>query len=188
MAQKKYKFVRTIHHPQGNESNVYYFYLSDGSRVKWKHPPPRLEDVASLDEYERKAKEYSEQRGKDIEKAIASGKGRLVNIIVTEIHECRDVGTNQNLDVRRISPQCPEEGTDDFAEVYPGGMQGYEKPGDHMFKTSSWQDHLNAIRDGKRELLGVRLLKLGVYEVTRDDGSNLIFSRELSPQEKGDTK
>ena len=59
VAQKKYKFVRTIDLPRGDKLNVYYFYLSDGTRVKWKNYPPRLEDVASLDEYEQKSAEYS---------------------------------------------------------------------------------------------------------------------------------
>ncbi|MCE5302133.1 MAG: hypothetical protein LLF97_03370 [Planctomycetaceae bacterium] len=179
VAQKKYKFVRTIHHPQGNESNVYYFYLSNGDRLKWKMPPPRLEEVASLDEYDRKAKQCSQQRAKEIEKAIANGKGRLINILVTEIQQCRDPATGQTFDVRRVVPQCPEEGARDFAYVYPGGMKSFERPGNHVYTTTSWQDHLNAIRSGKRELLGVRLQKLGVYETTRDEGSQLIFAREL---------
>ncbi len=183
--QKKYKFVRTIHHPDGNESNVYYFDWYDGScrnHIKWKSGPPRLEEVSSWDEYKQKSEEYSGQRQKEVEEAIASGKGRLINILVTEVQECKDVATNQRLDVRRISPQCPEEGTHDFAEIYPGGMKEFRKPGNHMFTTTSWQDHLNAIRDGKRALLGVRLVKYGVYEAVRDDGSKLVFRRELPPQ------
>ena len=128
------------------------------------------------------------QRGKDIDKAIARGKGRLINVIVTEIHVCRDVESNQKLDVRRVASQCPEEGADDFAEVYPGGMREYERTGDHLFRTTSWRDHLKAIRDGKRELLDVRLAKQGVYEALREDGSTLIFSQEFPPQQKPDTK
>jgi hypothetical protein len=188
VALKKYKLVETIHHPDGRVSYVYFFRLSDGGRLKWKMPPPRLEDVASWDEYEQKSKEYSDQRQKEIEKAIASGRGRLIDILVTEIHECRDVGTHERLDVHRSRPECPQEGTHDWAYVYPGGYEKYEKPGDHVFKTSSWQDHLNAIRDGKRKLLDIRLVKEGVYETVREDGSKLIYSRELPPEEKPKTK
>ena len=188
VARKKYKFVRTIDFPDGNKANVYYFRLSDGTRVKWKQGPPRLEEVASWDEYERKSHEYARQRGKDIAKAIASGKARLINFILTEIHVCRDIESTQKVDVLRVQPGCPEEGTDDFACVYPGGMQEYERPGDHVFKTTSWRDHLKAIRDGKRELLDVRIVKRGVFETVREDGSKLVFSRELAPPEKPQSK
>lgn len=188
VAKKKYKFIRAIDLPQGGKVNVYYFQLSNGTRLAWKRPPPRLEDVASLDDYERKSEEYAAQRQKDIEKAVAGGKGRLVNIIVTEIHVCRDVESNQKLDVRRVTPRYRGEGNDDFAEVYPGGMQEYEKPGDHVFRTSSWRDHLKAIQDGKRELLDIRLVKQGIYETVREDGSKLVFPRELPLQEKPERK
>jgi hypothetical protein len=188
IAQKKYKFVRAIDTPQGGRFYVYYFRLSDGTRLKWKRPPPRLEEVASWDEYERKTDEYAKQQGKDIEKAIASGKSRLINIVVTEIHVCRDAKSHQNLDVRRSSPSCPEEGTQDFADLYAGGMQEYEKPGNHVFKTTSWPDHLRAIREGKRELLDVRFVKCGIYEAVREDGSKFVFPRELPLREKPQTK
>ncbi len=183
VALKKYKFVRTIDRPWGDRQYLYWFHLADGTRLKAKYPPPRLEEVASWDEYERKSKEYAAQRQKDIEKAIASGKGRLIDFMVTEIHVCRDVESGQKLDVRRAAPS-PGEGNEDFAYLYPGGMQEYEKPGDSVFGSSSWRDHLRAIREGKRELLDIRLVKQGIYETVRADGSKLVFARELPLQEK----
>ena len=96
--------------------------------------------------------------------------------------------SNEKLDVRRGAPQCPEEGTEDYAYIYRGAVPEYEKPGDHVFTESSWPDHLQAIRDGKRELLGLRIVKEGIYEAVRDDGSRLIFSRELPPRENPETK
>jgi hypothetical protein len=188
VAQKKYKFVRRIDHADGSTSYVYYFQLSNHARLKWKYPGPRLEDVASWDEYQRKSAEYGKQREKDIAKAIASGKGRLINFVLEEIHVCRDVATGQKLDVVRAAPDCPEEGKVDFAYIYNGGMQEYEKPGDHMLASSSWPDHLKAIREGQRELLDVRIVKKGIYEAVRADGSKFVFPRELPPTEKPATK
>ncbi len=124
---------------------------------------------------------------KDIAQAIASGKGRLINIIVTEIHVCRDVESGQKLEVHRAAPDCPEEGTQDFAYVYPGGMQEFEKPGTRMISSSSWPEHLRAIREGKRDLLDIRIEKQGIYEAVRADGSKLVFARELPPPEKSET-
>jgi hypothetical protein len=181
VAQRKYKFVRRIDRPGGDTYYLYFFPLSDGTRMKAKYPPPRLEDVASWDEYQRKAEQYAAERRRDIEQAVAGGKGRLINVIVTEIHVCRDVESNQSLEVRRAAPDCPEEGTDDFAYVYPGGIQEHERSGDSVFGTTSWPEHLKAIRDGKRELLDIRLVKQGIYEAVRADGSKFVFPRELPP-------
>jgi hypothetical protein len=188
IAEKRYTFVRRIDTPFGNTAYVYWFRLADGSRIKWKHPGPRLEEVASLDEYERKSDELAKQRKMNIEQAIAGGKGRLINFVLKETHVCRDLETNQKLDVCRGAPQCPEEGTVDFAYVYSGGVQEFEKPGDHVFMESTWPDHLKAIRDGRRELLDIRIAKYGIYEAVLENGAKIVFSRELPLQEKPEKK
>ncbi len=41
---------------------------------------------------------------------------------------------------------------------------------------TSWQDHLDAVRDGKWELLSEETIPSYKYEVVFDDGSKTIFS------------
>ena len=41
---------------------------------------------------------------------------------------------------------------------------------------TSWQDHLDAVRDGKWELLSEETIPSYQYEVVLDDGSKTIFN------------
>jgi hypothetical protein len=99
------------------------------------------------------------------------------DFVAYEIQICRDPASQQELEVRHSVGNCPEDGPD-TAQIYPGGIQAHEKPGDYEVAESTWEDHLRAIRQGKRELLDIRFETLAVYEAVREDGSKLIFSRD----------
>ena len=84
-----------------------------------------------------------------------------------QVHVCRDVATDQKFKVQRIPLGGGKETAlprTDYAAIPPG------------LKPTSWQQHLQAIREGKRELLGLETTNSYTYELTSDDGTKLIFN------------
>jgi len=162
IAEKKYEFVKTCESGSG-KCYVYKFTFSDGSHENNNFSMP-LDKVASWDDYQRKDKEQTQKRREQINKALAAGRFRLINVEVICIHVCQDPATNQKSRVQRISK--------DKALVRPFDN---EKQATTMPMTS-WQDHLKAIRKGERILLSLETVSLYNYEVTLEDGSTTIFT------------
>jgi hypothetical protein len=161
IAQKKYKFVKTFESLSGEKQYVYSFTYSDGTHGGLNFSMP-LENVASWDDYQRKCDRQHER----IQAAVAVGRFRLVNTDVVCHHICRDVESNETLDVQRIRH-------DDGKDVAYATVTTAKKP--EFVQRTSWQDHLRAIREGKRELLDLKTHKHYSYEVTLDDGSKAMF-------------
>jgi hypothetical protein len=165
IAEKKYEFVKESKYPSGETSYTYKFKLDDGKEFQddfWV----RLETVTSWDEYLQKEKETRIQCQNEIGKAIKAGRFRLIDLFTYQIQLCRDVKTGHKISVLRID--C-----DDGRVI---AFLTYSDNGELVKEEESWHDHLKALRDGKRELLGLDDLgKEYKYEVILDDGSKVIY-------------
>jgi hypothetical protein len=168
IAEKKYKLLKTVE-LFSEKRYVYRFIFADGSNEKTTVQIP-LETVTSWDDYRQKEKEQNEK----ICKAVAEGKFRLIDVNTTEHQICRDVASNIKFDVRRM--RYP--GQKDLAQATVEAAKG-PTPTQEM----SWQDHLQAIRDGKRELLGWRNETFYTYEAVLENGSTATFFQD-HPLEK----
>jgi hypothetical protein len=169
VAQKQYKFLRTFEGSEGQKQYVYQFTLSDGSQHNMNFSMP-LDNVASWDDYRRKEEEQQKKRRDNIGKAVAAGKFRLIDVDVIRVHVCRDAGSDQNIRVQRI----PLPGGKEIALISPFDPEA-EKRATTRPQTS-WQEHLQAVREGKREILSFESTPKYTYEVVLEDGSKAIFN------------
>jgi hypothetical protein len=173
LAQKKYDFTKTSE-IMGRKGYVYKFTFADGSYTNMSFSMP-LDNVVSWEDYQQKQQQEEKQRQKQINKALAAGQFRLIDSDVILIHICREVATNQKYRIQRIAlPDRKEKAL--YREIalylpFDGGAQ--EKTA--TMPQTSWQDHLDAVRDGKWELLSEETIPSYQYEVVLDDGSKTIF-------------
>jgi len=163
ISQKKYEFVRTIELPSELKQYVYRFVFADGEQGTRRFFMP-LDSVASWDDCVQKMKEQATQRQEAFVKALAAGKFRLLNLETELTHVCRDADSNQKLSVLRVDHS---DGEDD-ALVFLGEL-------DQPHYSTSWKDHLEAIRRGNRVLLDLSTSTSMTYEITLDDGSTTTF-------------
>ncbi len=162
--EKKYEFLSTFDSGNGERQYGYRFTYPNGRRLARNFSMP-LDEVSSWDDYQKKLKLQREQRNKRISQALTSGKFRLLNLEVMQIHICRDVASESNFKVQRIGRRDSEIALPraDFGKIPP------------RVKQTSWKEHLQAIRDGKRELLKLETTNNYTYEMTADDGTKDIF-------------
>ncbi len=167
---RKYEFVKTLEdRSDGTTQYVYRFTLSDGTHIAQNFSMP-LDDVASWDDYQQKDQRQSREYREQVDKAIAAGRYRLINEDVILLHICLDRASQEKFRVQRIPLAKGQE----IALYRPYDI--VEDAGAAMKPESSWQEHLQAIRDGKLELLGVETTPSYTYEVVFDDGTKRIFS------------
>ncbi len=165
IAEKKYKFIRTFEYPPGSETQyVYGFTFPAGDNLHMNFTMP-LEDVTSWEDYLQKRKEQQRQRNEKISKAIAAGKFRLLDVEPLVIHVCTEADSEQKLLVQCI-------GLPDGKEIALVRGEAASVP---VYQTS-WQDHLQLVRQGERVLLGLQIVERYTYEITLDDGSTAIFN------------
>lgn len=163
IAEKKYEFVKTFD-SYGEKQYVYRFTFADGSHEKQNFPMP-LDKVASWDDYQQKYKELMRRQREQINKALAAGRFRLLDVEVICVHVCEDPATHEQLRVLRPARH------QDRAMVTPiGGLQS-----NSVLPEMTWQEHLDAIKQGKRSLLKLETTPYYIYEVVLDDGSKAMF-------------
>jgi hypothetical protein len=170
IAEKKYKLLRTYEDRYGEKHYVYAFTLADGSTHNMGFSVP-LDNVGSWDDYLRKKAEQDQRWHDRINKAIAAGRFRLIDLDEIRVQICRDVASDLKLEVQRID----RDDGKDRALLRPIPAKKTWPTTPESYQTTSWQDHLQAIRDEKRELLGLRTTKTYTYEVVLEDGSKTIF-------------
>ena len=166
IARKKYELVRTLE-KGGRKRYEYRFTFADGEHDTQTFSLP-LKNVASWEDYWQKKEDREKQRQDKINRAISSGKFRLLDVEAISIHICRDADSDRKLRVQRlVGPDGKDE-----ALVYPevADVTKHENPWE------KWPDHLQAVRQGKRVLLDLEILKSYTYEITLDDGSTTIFN------------
>lgn len=164
IAKKQYELVKTYDGAGSGKQYVYQFTLADGTSHRMNFSIP-LENVASWDDYCRKSRKQNRQREEKIFKAFAADKFRLLDIDPISVHVCRDADSDVTYLVQRF--RRPDE--EDEALVRP------QEEGVTRHKTS-WEEHLAAIRQGKRVLLDLDVTKSYVYELTLDDGSTTTYA------------
>ena len=125
-----------------------------------------LDKVSSWADYEKKQARQREQRNERISQALTSGRFRLLNLEVMQNHICRDVASGSTFKVQRI------QRSDQSEIAFPRADFGAIPPSVHE---TSWKEHLQAIRDGKRQLLKLETVNSYTYEMTADDGTKDIF-------------
>ncbi len=174
LAQKKYELVRTAE-LMGRKQYVYKFTFADGSHDNMNFSM-LLDDVVSWDDYQQKSEQKEKQRQEQINKALAAGRFRLIDTDVMLIHICREVVTNREYRIQRIAiPDRKEKALYREIALYgPFDVKAEEKT--TTMPETSWQDHLDAVRDGKWELLSEETVPSYQYEVVLDDGSKTIFN------------
>jgi hypothetical protein len=173
LAQKKYDFIKAYEF-EGRKQYVYKFTLADGSHTGMNFSMP-LDNVVSWEDYKQKEEQNEKQRQEQINKALAAGRFRLIDVDLMLLHICREVATNQKYRIQRIPiPDLKERSLHRQIALYRSFDIGAEEKTTTMPQTS-WQDHLDAVRDGKWELLSEETISTYQYEVVLDDGSKTIF-------------
>jgi hypothetical protein len=130
---------------------------------------PAIDDEAKRGIAEKKYKllrTFDDLEHEKINQAIAAGKFRLLNVEVMQTNICRDAESGKKFMVQRMGAGTERDiavPKTDFGEIPPS------------VKETSWKEHLQAIRDGKRELLDSHSTNDYKYEMTTDDGSKLMF-------------
>jgi len=174
LAQKKYDFIKTYEF-MGRNEHVYKFTFADGSHANMNFSMP-LDNVVSWEDHQQKQEQKEKQRQEQINKALAAGRFRLIDTDVMLIHICREVATKQKYRIQRIAlPDRKEKALYREIALYRPFDGGAEEKTTTMPQTS-WQDHLDAVRDGKWELLSQETIPSYQYEVVLDDGSKTIFN------------
>ncbi len=169
IAQKQYKFLRAYEGPEGKKQYEYRFTLADGSQKDMNFVMP-LESVASWDDYRGKLDEQRQRARDGIGKAVAAGKFRLIDVDVICIHVCRDAGSDEKIKVQRI----PLGEGKEIALIRPFDPEAESRA--TIKPQTSWEAHLQAVREGKREILSLEPITDYTYEVVLEDGSKTIFS------------
>ena len=174
LAQKKYDFIKTVE-LMGRKEYMYKFAFADGSQANMSFSVP-LDNVISWEDYQQKEEQTEKQRQEQINKALAAGRFRLIDTDVTLVHICREVATNQKYRIQRIALPDPKEKalSREIALYLPFDVEAAEKA--TMMPQTSWQEHLDAVGDGKWELLSEETIPSYKYEVVLDDGSKAIFN------------
>jgi hypothetical protein len=167
IAEKKYEFLKTGKNSEGDVDYSYRFTFADGSQNTQSFDM-RLENITSWDDYHQKCDER-------LQKAIAAGKFRLVDAKPVLSHICHDVGTQEKYNVLYL----PRPNSDDVAYITPAAAEGDGNGPEYVplsYRETTWQEHLAAVREGKREILDVKNLVRYFYEITLEDGSKTIFT------------
>ncbi len=173
LAQKKYDFIKT-YEIMGQKQYLYKFTYADGSHAGMPFSM-LLDNVVSWEDYLKKEEQKQTQRQEQINKALAAGRFRLIDTDVILTHICREVATNLKYRIQRIAFLDPKEkALYRQTALYRPFDVGAEEKTTTMPETS-WQDHLDAVRDGKWELLSEETIPSYQYEMVLDDGSKTLF-------------
>ena len=171
IAGKKYKLVSKAETCLGTEYK-YRFTFSDGTTKDWPYFLP-LDDVKSLADYKEKSARYEAKRREAMDKALVKGDYRLINVELILEHLCVDVRSGKEIRVLQIRmPDGSEIASARFAELSTAPHTG---PWEETQYETSWQEHLDLIKAGKRKLIDARVIKDYWYEMTLDDGSKTIL-------------
>jgi len=171
IAGKKYKLVSKAETCLGTEYK-YRFTFSDGTTKDWPYFLP-LDDVKSLADYKEKSARYQAKRREAMDKALVKGDYRLINVELILEHLCVDVRSGKEIRVLQIRmPDGSEIASARFAEPVTAPRRF---PSEETQYETTWQEHLDLIKAGKRKLIDARVIKDYWYEMTLDDGSKTIL-------------
>jgi hypothetical protein len=154
---------------EGGKLYKYRFTFSDGSQ-KFKEFTIPLEDVASWDDFLQKRQAEEDQRNEKIYRAIVAGRYRLKHTETRYSFVCQDADSTAKYRVMFMpSPKGKHR-----AAILPFEAK-VEEQATTTLRTTTWQDHLQAVRNGEREVLSQETRKTYYYELVLEDGSRTFF-------------
>ena len=168
ISQGKYKFVREVTNSPGGEPSTYIYSIelpSGALKKSFAVPPEKFE---SWNQFEALEDEARREHYLMCYEAIEAGRYRLVNVETHVAHICREVETGEDIICRRINttsdgiePKAIITLYQEVVEVIEGRVKMVE---------TTWQDHLDAIANGSRELIRPDISNTYSYELTLSDG------------------
>lgn len=182
IAQKKYAFVQKKELISGEMRYIYKFAFSDGVSGNLSFGIP-LDDVKSLEDYDKKYEKAQQERQEAISKAVAAGRFRLIDIDLMLVHICDDLTSGKGIDVQRVVLQDGSQKAIATERIDPNSLVRIEgnkvvakEPTTQVWYETTWKEHLQAVREGRRKLLGERIVNSYTYEITLADGTKTIFN------------
>jgi hypothetical protein len=177
IAQKKsYRLLKVYGEENtGGKLYKYRFTFSDGSQDVEEFSIP-LDNVTSWDDFLQKRQAEEDQRNEKIYRAIVAGRYRLKHTSTRYSFVCQDADSTEKYRVMFIpGPKGKHKATIlPFEEKNEEQAKGEEQVAVQM-RTTSWQDHLQAVREGKRKVLRQEIKKTYYYEILLDDGSRTML-------------
>jgi hypothetical protein len=171
IAQKRhYRLVKVWGEEKfGGKIYNYSFAFSDGSQKILDFTIP-LHNVASWDDYVQKRQAEEDERHEKINRAIVAGSYRLKHVETRYSFVCQDAGSTEKCRVLFM----PAPKGKHRAQILPFEANA-EEHANTTLSTTSWQDHLQAVRKGKRKVLSQETRKTYYYEMFLEDGSKTMF-------------
>jgi hypothetical protein len=153
----------------GGRLYKYLFTYSDGKRGPKEFSIP-LENVSSWDDFLQKRQAEEDDRHEKINRAIVAGRYLLKHTETRYSFICQDADPTEKYRVSFIpGPKgkhkasiTPLEPTAEAQEVT-------------TLNTTSWQEHLQAVREKKRKVLSQETKKIYYYKMFLEDGSKTLF-------------
>jgi hypothetical protein len=183
IAQRKgYRLLKVYGEEKtGGKLYKYRFTFSDGSQ-KFKEFTIPLENVASWDDFLQKRQAEEDQRNEEIYRAFVAKRYRLKHTETRYSYVCRDADSSEKYRVMFM----PGPKGKHRAAILPFEVK-VEEQATATPRTTSWQDHLQAVREGKRKVLRQETERTYYYELLLDDGSKTMFPYR-EPLEKAKKK
>ncbi len=157
----KYTFRKEYNNPYGGP--VAYIYSIDlpSGPLNWAFDVP-LEKFESWEQFEDLEEEARRKYSQMCDEAIEAGRYRLVDVKAELSHICREVETGEEIFCQRLPGDSEPTA---YIQPWPLKLNGRTKT-----IQTTWQDHLDAIADGSRELIEPFICSIYIYELTLSDG------------------
>ncbi len=159
----KYKLMQE--HDLPNSPTLYGYYIelpNDSTGTAFVVP---LEKFESWEQFRALEDEVRRKHSQMCDEAIDAGRYRLVDADVFLSHVCREAETGEEIVCQRVLSTIKDIEPKAIITSWPRNMDVERE----MIETT-WQDHLDAIVDGSRELINTALINSYVYELILSDG------------------
>lgn len=166
---KKYRLVREEDTPDGRHRYYYMLTLADGTEVP-ASGTVRLEETNGWDEWQKKQHELAVQESQQFQQAIGEGKARIVADDLYVKYVCKDAASGRTVEVMK------------FAGADGKAVAMISEPGADMSQHTSWQEHLDALSEGRRVLVQVVATPGFTYEYQNAEGKTVRHSCGGMPQ------
>ncbi len=159
----KYKLMHE--HDLADSPTVFGYYIelpNDSAGTTFVVP---LEKFESWEQFRALEDEVRRKHSQMCDEAIEAGRYRLVDADVLLSHVCREAETGKEIVCQRVL--SPIKDIEPMATItsWPRNMDV-----EREIIQTTWQDHLDAIVDGSRELIKADLINIYVYELILSDG------------------
>jgi hypothetical protein len=171
IAQRKgYRLLKVYgEEKEGGKLYKYRFTFSDGTQAFREFTIP-LENVSSWDDFLQKRQAEEDERHEQISRAIVARRYRLKHTETRYSFICQDADATEKYRVSFIpGPKGKHK-----ASITPLEPK-VEAQEVTTLDTTSWQEHLQVVREKKRKVLSQETKKIYYYEMFLEDGSKTWF-------------